>query len=254
MSLRLDLSLGVDTRQSSIGDSPPVFSPSSLSSLIGWWDADDTSSITHTNGAVSQWADKSGIGNHLVQTIDGDSPVTGTRTLNGRNVLDFGGVNDFLISSGVSVGPSLSMIMVCAIDDVDSDRDCILSMNADDNDFQIEANSAPEFNMRFHSSGLVTNDGIQGADDYSGAARSFSLVLDATNSEVNLEVAQALVATDASYNGSLSASQDIRVFANRNGVHTTDGAVAEIVLTQSVISSTERTNLYAYLSSKWGVS
>ena len=34
-----------------------------------WLDASDASTITHSNGSVSQWADKSGNGNHAVQLI-----------------------------------------------------------------------------------------------------------------------------------------------------------------------------------------
>jgi len=42
---------------------PPL--PSDLN-LSLWLDASDASTITHSNGSVSQWADKSGNGNHAV--------------------------------------------------------------------------------------------------------------------------------------------------------------------------------------------
>jgi hypothetical protein len=60
-----------------------------------WLDASDTSTITESGGSVSQWNDKSGNGRNVVQSTGANQPTTGTRTINGLNVLDFAG--DFLI-------------------------------------------------------------------------------------------------------------------------------------------------------------
>src|SRR5215471_15318108 len=59
------------------------FDPSSISGLCAWWDASDTTTITASGGAVSQWNDKSATGCHLTQSTGGRQPSTGTRTLNG---------------------------------------------------------------------------------------------------------------------------------------------------------------------------
>ena len=70
--------------------------------LISWYDASDTASITDAGaGAVSQLNDKSGNGNHLVQATGGSRPTTGTRTINGLNVLDFDGTADTLGDAAV---------------------------------------------------------------------------------------------------------------------------------------------------------
>lgn len=65
-----------------------VFSPLDLSPLL-WLDASDESTITESGGAVSQWDDKSGNGNHVVQAAGGLQPTTGVNTFNGLNVLYF---------------------------------------------------------------------------------------------------------------------------------------------------------------------
>lgn len=49
----------------------------------------DTSTITDSGGAVSQVADKSDKGRNFVQGVGANQPITGSRTLNGLNVLDF---------------------------------------------------------------------------------------------------------------------------------------------------------------------
>ena len=44
-----------------------VFSLTSIPDNILWLDASDSSTITEVSGAVSQWDDKSGNGNHVSQ-------------------------------------------------------------------------------------------------------------------------------------------------------------------------------------------
>lgn len=77
--------------------------PDDLLGLILWLDADDASTITDAGGgAVSQWEDKSGNDYHVTQGTGGSRPITGTRTINGLNTLDFDGTDDSLsLSSGV---------------------------------------------------------------------------------------------------------------------------------------------------------
>lgn len=73
------------------------FVPTDLgpSILAAWFSAKDTATITESGGAVSQWNDKSGNGNHIVQATGANKPTTGANTLNGFNVLTLDG-GDFL--------------------------------------------------------------------------------------------------------------------------------------------------------------
>ncbi|MCC5845700.1 MAG: cadherin-like domain-containing protein [Verrucomicrobia bacterium] len=54
-----------------------------------WYDAGDASTLTASGGAVSQWADKSGNGNHATQATDTKRPTTGLNTIGGVNVINF---------------------------------------------------------------------------------------------------------------------------------------------------------------------
>lgn len=65
------------------------FAPTDISNLALWLDASDAATITESGGSVSQWDDKSGNTNHVTQATGADQPTTGTRTINGLNVLDF---------------------------------------------------------------------------------------------------------------------------------------------------------------------
>ena len=69
-----------------VGTAP--FDPTSVTGLTAWFDPSDTGSITDSGGIVSQLNDLSGHGNH-VTNASGKGPVTGTRSHNGLNVLDY---------------------------------------------------------------------------------------------------------------------------------------------------------------------
>ena len=62
-----------------------------LPDLDLWLDANDTSSVSHSSGVVSQWNDKSGNGFHLTPSASGTGPTTGTVSLNSLNTIDFDG-------------------------------------------------------------------------------------------------------------------------------------------------------------------
>jgi hypothetical protein len=78
-----------------------VWTPLELPGLAGWWDASDTSTITASSGSVSQWNDKSSNGRNVSQGSGAAQPTTGASTRNGLNVLDFDG-GDFLLAATAS--------------------------------------------------------------------------------------------------------------------------------------------------------
>jgi hypothetical protein len=85
--------------------STPIFvNPRSYSGLLMWFDADDASTIT--GSPVSQWADKSGNNNHLVQPTAGQRPATGS-VVNTHNCLSFSAASsNWMYATGVSGTPN----------------------------------------------------------------------------------------------------------------------------------------------------
>lgn len=71
------------------------FTPTQVANNVLWLDASDSNTITERGGAVSQWDDKSGEGNNIPVTGT-QRPTTGVDTINGKNVLTFDGVNNYL--------------------------------------------------------------------------------------------------------------------------------------------------------------
>lgn len=68
----------------------PLWTPSDISTFA-WFDPSDESTIVESGGFVSQLDDKSGNNNHVDMSYGGYQPQTGTRQLNGLNVLDVTG-------------------------------------------------------------------------------------------------------------------------------------------------------------------
>jgi hypothetical protein len=64
-----------------------------------WLDGADTSTITVSGTAVTQWTDKSVNAYTFTQGTSGNRPISGVTTKNGYNVIDFDGTNDYLGST-----------------------------------------------------------------------------------------------------------------------------------------------------------
>ena len=77
------------------------WSPAELANVRGWYDAADTTTISVSGNAVTQWNDKSTYGKNLTQSTAGSRPTSGVTTLNGKNVITFDG-GDFLGASTAS--------------------------------------------------------------------------------------------------------------------------------------------------------
>ena len=82
----------------SAGVAPVPFTPTDISGLKLWLDAADTSTISVSGSQVTQWDDKSGNNYDFNQTTAGNRPLSGTRTINSKNVIDFDGSDDRLIT------------------------------------------------------------------------------------------------------------------------------------------------------------
>jgi hypothetical protein len=70
----------------------PLWSPSEISTVF-WYDPSDASTITASGTQVTQVLDKSGNNRTLTRDGANPGPLTGTRTLNGRNVFAWTGNN-----------------------------------------------------------------------------------------------------------------------------------------------------------------
>jgi hypothetical protein len=75
------------------GTTKKLFSPTEVSNIKLWLDASETSTITHSSNAVSQWSDKSGNNYHAARVV---TAAVGTDAQNGLSVMRFSANGKFL--------------------------------------------------------------------------------------------------------------------------------------------------------------
>lgn len=216
--------------------------------LVGWWDADDTSTFTYSSGAiVSQWSDKSPTPHHAV--VDGGLPANWvpsreTNVINGRAAVYFNGAA--ALRSTMSAGQSpLTLIALIKLTDVSDYRTWVGGSGA--GGFQIRADQT-------NASVRTLAGGLQGI----------------AVSAVPLPVAQTVIVTHTydlagSYafwfngvdagSGSL-APVSLTATDTRFGVHMAGGEpmlghIGEIIKYDRVLTTTERQQVEGYLSTKW---
>lgn len=91
------------------------FNPKTIANLAAWYDASVATSITIQTG-VQQWSDLSGNGRHLVQNITNNQPAYTTGAINGKPVVDFDGTNDSLRTAGFTLNQPFTYFMVFKVD------------------------------------------------------------------------------------------------------------------------------------------
>jgi hypothetical protein len=74
---------------------PFGFSPLRIGGLLGWWDATDSSTITIDTG-VTEWRDKSGLGQKFSQTTGANQPSLNNTGLGGKPALSFNGSSSWM--------------------------------------------------------------------------------------------------------------------------------------------------------------
>jgi len=72
-----------------VGRAPKPWTPAALETTEAWFDADAEYTIDDVAGAVGEWRDRSGNGNHVTQSTANSKPSTGSGSIAGRNVLTF---------------------------------------------------------------------------------------------------------------------------------------------------------------------
>jgi hypothetical protein len=227
-----------------------AFVPTDISSMALWLDAADTSSITASGGAVSQWSDKSGNGRHATQGTAGNRPTTGTRTLNSRNVLDFVRTSQHLLELpsgmyGVSAGAN-TVIIVAAADDTTNNQRFYNGSNAGTTNVTARYGSTTTFSVQNRTAVAFTN-----------------ITITRNTSAHALGYRRSGTAITPFYDGADgtpgSNAQDCTLTSlgiGRDSANTTDsldGIVAEVLVYAKSLSNAELNKIGSYLASKWGI-
>jgi hypothetical protein len=206
---------------------------------------------------VSQWDDKSGNGRNVTQGTGASQPTTGTRTINGLNVLDFDG-NDLL-------GRTTATQLVSTVDGTFTAFTVVLTDTV----------------AAGVSAGIMTQDSGSGTrmpqmlrrlgdlrgtvrvaggvfSDYSGTVvtTTVPVTLATAHQTNNIEawvggLSDGPTATTGS-NGTIASV--VRVGVASGTVQNFDGTIAEIIVYPYLLANDDFNLVGSYLSTKWGVS
>ena len=224
-----------------------TWTPSSLgSSLALWLDADDASTITSSAGLVSEWRDKSGNNRDATQADPNSRPST-----NGSG-LTFDSSNKFMtgVMNPNTMATSVQVTVVFT-------RACCGANGYDSHPFTLTSNNYPTPYDGYNDTLLV--GGPTGA-----------YWVDSGFADISTRTTRTLLSTSMSatkvaqyLNGTLQKSVEgnfpyehvpsIYYVATRDDRYTHfTGEINEIVVTRE-LSNANRSNLEAYLGSKWAI-
>lgn len=216
-----------------------LWTPSEITTTA-WYDAADLGTITHSGGAISQWDDKSGNDYHVTQSTGSKQPDTGTRTIGGKNVIEFNGGqvlanNAFAMSSAL-----ITMFGVLASDTADGVRVISIQNSGSVEMYPWGAGCrSPE--QATISIGLNTDINLYSF--VKSAADDHELWNNGTS-----------VGTDSTTTTTFTSS-DIIIGALNDGSPPTsafNGRLAEFIVIDSAISTSNRQKVEGYLAWKWG--
>lgn len=239
----------------------PVFNPLDLSPVL-WLDAADTSTITASSGAVSQWDDKSGNGYHVSQSTGANQPTTGTVTKNGLNVLDFDGSTDTLSrTTDTALGQNVSGTTIYAVADWDTNVGGRIIAYSTPTDTTVRSqlfmntSTQMQFNGRTLDANTIAtvNSGTLATTTW----YAVGVVVDYANTDVFIYINGTQDGSNTSYQTQTTTSNTVSSFLTIGNAlslnNHLDGQIAEILVFHSAHSATTRETMFNYLSRKWGL-
>jgi hypothetical protein len=248
------------------------FLPTSLSLLKLWFDGADSSSMTLSGSSVSQWNDKSGNSFNATQSTGANQPTLVTNVLNGKSTVRFNGSTSYL-SFGTSqifddtLGFTLVVVFKCTATGFGR---TIFEANAGNSrwlrnvaaigdssygDLSVSANNS-DVNVRTGAI-LSTSTFARVMSVYNGSGNTTPTNYSITKN--NTAVSSYAAVKDDTNVLALAGSSFVAGTANKIGIYGDgssnpfQGDIAEILLYNRGLTSSELAMLSGYLKGKWGV-
>jgi hypothetical protein len=224
--------------------SAPLWTPSNLTTYA-WYDASDTNTITESAGAVSQWDDKSGNNKHATQGTGTYQPTTGSRTIDGLNVLDFDGANNQLdLTSVISLSGEFGFFAVFE-NDIVGEANMYFGETSGDN--KIGFYSSKTFLRVLTSDDRTLAFGLGNNPVIVGVTRNSANKVDMA---YNAAISYTRMFSDVAQSG---ASTWNRIGDGNGTAQGWNGTLGEIIVISGTVSLSDRQKLEGYLAWKWGL-
>ena len=241
MSLKLFNQFGVQSLSAASS-----FIPTDISGLTAWFDADDSGTIIESGNSISQWNDKSGNGNNVTQATSSNQPLTNTNTINGKNVITFDGLNDYLKratwTGGVIAQPNTAFVVFKF--DINAARTIFDGSSSGTERHIIRTASSSTISIWAGAVTVLTSSDVGSL----AVPRLITAVYNSTSSEIYMEGTLEKTGDSGSF-----SMQGISLGSNWDVALPFDGDIAEVIIYNKLLNTTERQQAEAYLTTKWGI-
>lgn len=243
-------------------DSVVINEPTDIASLRLWLDASDEPTISSVGSNVNRISDKSGFGNDAIENSASRQPNTGTRTLNGLNVLDFSGGSDRLRvidSLGFMFRDGGTILMVVDVDARTNGRrfiDCAAMLQV--RNANVNGVTGPHFEARCLTSG-GPNSLLRTTENIELGPQLIVFMEDCNLPQPHVHRIKSY-GDDLEVNelnqggGSPSNINDLGILSRRGGGNgRLDAALGEILYFDEILGSVQLKVMEDYLNRKWGL-
>lgn len=232
------------------------FSPKSIGGLTGWWDSQDTATITLNATTVSEWRDKSGNDYHMSQATAANQPTYAASVFGAKSAVRF--------AQSAAQNLSTNAIYLDAIGDDTNRRITILGVCR----FVTGTNNSQKTPTALGTStGLGFFHNLSNIAYWDAGPESTARVSGSLNTSV-VQAGCIFVgrrdggAVDQWYNGTLlagsrtNATGNLRTGNHPFGIQASGSAVlayGEVIAYNRALTTAERQTIEKYLGSKYGL-
>lgn len=236
----------------------PTVVPTSITGCQAWYDAADASSFTFSAGStVSQWNDKSGNNRHMAQGTDANRPER-TGTQNGLSTVQFAS-GDRMTTGALGTPICAAAFTIFAVYKKTGANNTYEAFPITMTDGSFNARPFERYGV-LKCQGNGTNTTISVADGTAADIRTHTswavrTIVGADSGDTGTEYSdeQTVMWTSSSFTAAWSTSSQRLTLASRGDAVTKfTGDIAEIIVFDSVLSTTDRYAIGGYLRGKWG--
>jgi hypothetical protein len=244
------------------------WTPAQLTTQL-WLDADDSSTVTTSSGAVEEWRDKSGNGRHCSQATSGLRPLYTSSSVNGKSAVEFnlsseaGHFLDGLSASALSLSARSCFIVVQELANAQGNGVDFAGI------FCVAPATGNDFNRTdaivYETGALANIWEVAGSTDISyipalagSGATELNVYAEVFNGSSGTVYGGGTAGgTDSSFTAFNSTSgQGYLVgarYASGVGTPKLRGKICEIIYAPSAVSTDTRQRAEGYLAHKWGL-
>lgn len=228
----------------------PPASDAPVAGMLAWYAADRITSPPASGSALASWNDLSGNGYTASQGTGSQRPTYETNVLNGKPVVRFAqSSTQFLATSALSLGPDYTLFAVAdssggSLPEVFIGADVTGGTRI----WQFRFNTGDVEAIAFSSGGAFTAT-------QTATLASFNYLTMRTDASTVQAFVNGTGGASTGISGTLNSGSQNVVLGDRNTVGGSGltGDIAEVLIYNTALSTTDRQTVESYLASKWGL-